>query len=285
MSESKTPEVFKKGYGSNFVIPFAIVLIGSLIIFGVTKMLQTDRGYKDLVRELHSKTFGNRWIAAFELSKVISANGVPEDEVPWLIENLNELYDSAVDSRTKNFIIVALGAMRSPLGIFTIEKGLSNEDPQTKFHAIVALSKLELEADYDWSKLLSYLQSNDEGLQQASILTLATHKVEPARGILIELLQSNSRNIRFASASGLIYYKEASALGLIEKILDIEATNGNTPQALDENKVFGLKLNVINGLKKTGWKELAIIVEKHIKNEKNLKLVGAARQVLDGLKQ
>ena len=111
MSDSKTPEVFKKGYGSNFVIPFAIVLIGSLIIFGVTKMLQTDSGYKDLVRELHSKTFGNRWIAAFELSKVISANGVPEDEVPWLVENLNDLYSSAVDSRTKNFIIVALGAM------------------------------------------------------------------------------------------------------------------------------------------------------------------------------
>ena len=59
MSRPKTPEVFKKGYGSNFVIPFAIVLIGSLIIFGVTKMLQTDRGYRDLVRELHSKTFGN----------------------------------------------------------------------------------------------------------------------------------------------------------------------------------------------------------------------------------
>ena len=91
MSDNNTPKVFKKGYGSNFVIPFAIVLIGSLIIFGVTKMLTTDRGYKDLVRELHSKTFGNRWIAAFELSKVISANGVPEDEVPWLVENLEDL--------------------------------------------------------------------------------------------------------------------------------------------------------------------------------------------------
>ena len=55
MASENTPKVFKKGYGSNFVIPFAIVLIGSLIIFGVTKMLQTDRGYKDLVRELHSK--------------------------------------------------------------------------------------------------------------------------------------------------------------------------------------------------------------------------------------
>ena len=285
MSEPKTPEVFKKGYGSNFVIPFAIVLIGSLIIFGVTKMLQTDRGYRDLVRELHSKTFGNRWIAAFELSKVISANGVPDEEVPWLVENLNDLYSSAVDSRTKNFIIVALGAMRSPLGIDTIEKGLADEDPQTKFHAIVALSKLDLSSDYDWSKLLSYLKSSDEGLQQASILTLATHKVEASRKLMIELLESESRNIRFASASGLIYFQEPRALGLLEKILNMEATNGNTPSALDENKVFGLKLNVINGLKKTGWKELAIIVEKHIENEKNLKLVGVARQVLDGLKQ
>jgi len=63
----------------------------------------------------------------------------------------------------------------------------------------------------------------------------------------------------------------------------LTAASGNTPQGLDENKIFGLKLNVINGLKKTGWKELAIIVEKYMKNEKNLKLVSISREVLGGL--
>lgn len=284
MSNENTPKVFKKGYGSNFVIPFAIVLIGSLIIFGVSKMLQTDRGYKDLVRELHSKTFGNRWIAAFELSKVISANGVPEEEIPWLVENMNDLYASAIDNRTKNFIIVTLGAIKSPLGLATIEQGLNETDPQTKFHAIVALSQMNLEKSYDWSRLISLLDSSDEGLKQASILTLATHKVPSSKNKLLELLRSESRNIRFASATGLIYFQDSNALGVLEKILALEVNAGSKPNELDENKIFGLKLNIINGLKKTRWEELAIIVAKHIESEKNLKLVAEARQVLEDLK-
>mgnify|MGYP003341090172 CR=1 FL=1 len=96
-------------------------------------------------------------------------------------------------------------------------------------------------------------------------------------------LASESRNIRFASATGLIYYKERKALKTISQILSLEPSKGNDPSNLDENKIYGLKLNVINGLKKTGWKELAIIVEKYMKNEKNLKLVSISREVLGGL--
>ena len=284
MADPQTPKVFKKGYGSNFIIPFAIVLIGSLIIFGVSKMLQSDRGYKDLVRELHSKTFGNRWIAAFELSKVIAANGIPAEEEPWLIENLDDLYSTAVDSRTKNFIIVTLGAIKNPSGLKTIELGLKEKDPQTRFHSVVALSQLELSHEYDWSSLLKLLDSEDEGLKQAVILTLATHRVAAAKEKLILNLTSESRNIRFASATGLIYFKEKNAISALEKILMLQVSSTSRPGSLDENKVYGLKLNVINGLKKTRWKELAIIVEKHIKNEKNLKLVSVARQVLNDMK-
>ena len=38
-NKNKTPKALKSGNGSNFVIPFAIVLIGSLIIFRLIKSL------------------------------------------------------------------------------------------------------------------------------------------------------------------------------------------------------------------------------------------------------
>src|SRR5690606_8381485 len=99
----------------SLVVPIAIVLVGALIIFGVTKMLSADRSYKDLVREMHSKTFGNRWIAAYELSKLISSSNIPTEDIPWLVGNLSELYHSAQDNRTRDFIVVALGALDSEL--------------------------------------------------------------------------------------------------------------------------------------------------------------------------
>jgi len=36
----------------SLVVPVAIVLVGALIIFGVTKMISTDHSYKDLVNEI-----------------------------------------------------------------------------------------------------------------------------------------------------------------------------------------------------------------------------------------
>ena len=80
-------KLLENRYLSNFMVPVAILLVGALIIFGVTKMLSTERTYRDLVREMQSKTFGNRWIAAFELSKLLAAKKIPPDEFPWLILN------------------------------------------------------------------------------------------------------------------------------------------------------------------------------------------------------
>jgi Sec-independent protein translocase protein TatA len=83
------------------MVPIAIVLVGALIIFGITKMLSTERSYKDLVQEMQSKTFGNRWIAAYELSKQIISEQIPEEEKPWLVENLADIYKNTPDPRTK----------------------------------------------------------------------------------------------------------------------------------------------------------------------------------------
>ena len=73
MSEEKTAPVTKKLLEksplSGIAVPIAIVLVSALIIFGVTKMLSSGKDHRDLVAELNSKTFGNRWVAAYELSK------------------------------------------------------------------------------------------------------------------------------------------------------------------------------------------------------------------------
>ena len=103
-------------------------------------------------RELHSKTFGNRWVAAYELSKVISSKSIPEEDIPWLVENLEDLYDKAVDVRTKNFIIVAAGSLKSELCLGLLKRGLGEDDSGTVFHAIVALSNFPKGIEFDWSQ-------------------------------------------------------------------------------------------------------------------------------------
>lgn len=87
----------------SLVLPIAIILVAGLIIFGASKLLFTERSYKDLVYEMRSKTFGNRWVAAFELSKVLASSTIPKEEIPELLQELSEIYKTSQDPEPKIF--------------------------------------------------------------------------------------------------------------------------------------------------------------------------------------
>ncbi|MAW06704.1 MAG: hypothetical protein CME61_00315 [Halobacteriovoraceae bacterium] len=280
-SPKNTPKALKQGTGSNFIIPLAIVLIGSLIIFGVTKMLENDRGYKDLVRDLHSKTFGNRWIAAFELSKVISAKKIPSEDVPWLIENLEDLYSTAVDFRTKNFIIVALGSLGDSRGVPTIQKGLVESDSSTQFHSVVALGGIKDSSAINFRELESLLSSSDEVLKQAVILTVSTHQYHDAIPKLREFLRSESASLRYAAATGLINFKDEQCAKTVQEILTLNLEPDTTSKIFDQDKVQSLKFNVINALRKQKWTKFNQELRQIIDKETNLKIVAMSRELLD----
>src|SRR5690606_663220 len=127
---------------SGISVPIAIVLVGALIIFGVTKMLSTGKNHRDLVDELNSKTFGNRWVAAYELSKFLASSKIPKEDMPWVIENLSKVYRETVDARTRNFVVLALGSLNNPLCLPVLNTALEDPDHQVKFNAVVALGNM-----------------------------------------------------------------------------------------------------------------------------------------------
>ena len=145
MSEKK---ILDNSPVSGIAVPIAIVLVGALIIWGVTQMLSSGRNHKDLVNELHSKTFGNRWVAAYELSKYIASSSIPDSDIPWVVENLGEVYIKASnDPKTRNFVVMALGGIDSPLGIPYLVQAVDDSDREVSFHAIVALGKITMSSE------------------------------------------------------------------------------------------------------------------------------------------
>jgi len=102
---SSSKKLFEESPLNSVMVPIAVVLIGAAIIFGVTKLISTDRTHRDLIREMQNKTFGNRWIAAFELAKYLSSNKIENSEVPWIVENLSDIYKSSNDARTRDFVV------------------------------------------------------------------------------------------------------------------------------------------------------------------------------------
>ncbi|MEH0859873.1 HEAT repeat domain-containing protein [Halobacteriovorax sp. DPLXC-1] len=268
----------------SLMVPIAIVLVGALIIFGVTKMLSNDHSYKDLVHEMKSKTFGNKWIAALELSKVISAGAIEEEDIPWVVENLKDVYRTSVDPRTRDFVVVAIGALGNEGGLPVLESALKDKNhPEINFHAMVALSKMPKGILFNWDLVKSFLGRDDAALTQVTILTLATHEVKDTENLFVDQLKSElGFTVRYAAATALIAYKNDEAKKTINEILMLN--DESLGKRLTVQEIRGLKYNVLTALKKYGWNEMSPSVEKMINIEKDIKVVSLAKEVLNSLK-
>ncbi len=276
-------KLFDIPFFSGLMIPVAIVLFGAAIIFGITRLLSNDRSYKDLVQELQTKTFGNRWVAAFELSKHLASSSIPPEDIPWLVENLTAVYNQAPDERTRTFIIMALGTLNSPLAAPLFARSLQDPDPKIHFHTLVALGNMPKGYPFDWPLLIPFLRSPDPGLRQVTILTLATHQILMAKGELDLLLKDNNSKVRFAAATGLIYFRDEQAIPVLNDILHFPAVP-ETKTGFDAQQVGQLKLNVINALGKMNWPVLNPSLERLAAYDQNLEVATKAKEILKILK-
>jgi HEAT repeat protein len=284
MSENKSSKkILENPFLGSLMVPIAIVLVGALIIFGITKMLSTERSYKDLVQEMQSKTFGNRWIAAYELSKQIISEQIPEEEKPWLVENLVDIYKNTPDPRTKNFIVVALGTLQSPLGLPVLTQALSDEDHELRFQAVVALGNLKNVAEFDWTKVSTFLSGDDAGLRQAAIYALATHRVALAKTEIEKNLTNDNPSVKYAAAIALINYRSEKALPLLQEILELKEKI--VPATFNDSQIESLKLNLLETLSKESWSALDPLLVKIEVQEKNIRVISKIQGILNKLKK
>ena len=279
-----TKKILESSPLSGITVPIAIVLVGALIIFGVTKMLSSGKNHRDLIEEMNSKTFGNRWVAAYELSKFLASSKIPKEDMPWVIENLSKVYYESVDARTRNFVVLALGSLNNPLSLPVLNKALEDQDPQVKFNAVVSLGTMDKSSTIDWPKVEALLQQNeDTGLKQVALFTLASHKQPKAEELALQLLNSSEKTLRYAAATVLIHYKRVEAFPALQEISNLKYDN-IVPGELNGAQAEGLKMNLLENIEKTKWMELAGLVQKLESNDGNVRVQTKAKQVLNLLK-
>lgn len=269
---------------SGITVPILIILVGALIVFGVTKMLSTGKDHRDLVAELNSKTFGNRWVAAYELSKFLASSKIPKEDMPWVIENLSQVYRESVDSRTRNFVVMALGSLNNPLSLPVLNQALSDQDPQVRFNAVTSLGNMDQGSDIDWNKVEGLLeQQEDPGMRQVALLTMAAHRYVSTEEKALPLLNSSERNLRHAAAIVLIQYQNANALPVLEEIFQLTYDVAAAGE-LNGAQVEALKMNALENIEKSQWNAARNLVEKVESQDSNVRVATKAKQALKVLK-
>lgn len=282
--EVKKKKILENPLASGIVVPIAVVLVGALVVFGVTKLLSSERSYKDLVREMHTKTLGNRWVAAFELSKLISSSQIPQEDIPWLITNLKEIYGDAKDPRTRQFTVVAAGALRNKTSAELLSSAINDEDEKVRFHALVALGNMPKGSEFSkWPVVVAYLDNKDVGVIQAAALTLATHQVPEAQEPLENLLSHPNKILRYTVASALANYKSEKSVPALKEILFLEPS-GDATSSLQPQQVEALKLSLMSSLERNKWPILNEQLSIVAKQDKSLKVAARAEELLKILK-
>jgi hypothetical protein len=284
MSAENTKKMLEKSPMSGIAVPIAIILVGALIIFGVTKMLSSGRDHRDLVNDLHSKTFGNRWVAAYELSKFIASSKIPEQDIPWLITSLGRVYKDSIDQRTQNFIILALGALKNELTLPILDGALDSADKEIKYNAVIAISNLPRGIDFNsWHKLINFLKSDDFGLVQVSALALSQHKIIEAREALVDLLNTDNIYVKYSVATGLINFREPKIKSIVSDALSMKVSV-ESEFGLNAAQVENIKLNILAAIRNEKWDFFNAEIRKIIDTESNIKVSTNAREVLNLLK-
>lgn len=280
-------KILENPFVGSLVVPIAIVLVGAIIIFGVTKMLSSERSYRDLVDELQSKTFGNKWVAAYELSKQINSSQIPREDYPWLVQNLSEAYKNSIDPRTRGFIVAAVGSLKTELGLPLVQAAFNDADPEVKFHAIVALGNMPKGITFDWKPVILLLSGSDDFLKQATVLSLATHRVAEAQASIKELLRDQNPLIKYSAATALVNYKDEAAVPYLQEILAMSYPKDGEkvlPPALDFQQISDLKLGVLVSVEKNKWNVINKAILDMSQNDRNSQLALKAKDVLNVLK-
>jgi HEAT repeat protein len=281
---SPSKKILESSPLSGIAVPIAIVLVGGMIIFGVTKMLSSGKDHKDLIEEMNSKTFGNRWVAAYELSKFLAASKIPKEDMPWVIENLSRVYFESVDARTRNFVVLALGSLKNPLALSLLNKALDDQDPQVKFNAVVSLGNMPAAQEIQWEKVEAMLQQDqDAGLKQVALFALASHKHPKAENFALGFLTSQDKTLRYAASNILIYYKNSQAIPVIQEVAALRYDD-RSPDSLNGAQVEGLKMNLLENIEKSRWAEMLGLLEKLQNDDTNIRIQTKAKQVLKVLK-
>jgi HEAT repeat protein len=285
MSEQNTSKkILESSPLSGIAVPIAIVLVGGMIIFGVTKMLSSGKDHRDLVEEMNSKTFGNRWVAAYELSKFLAAQKIPKEDMPWVIENLSRVYKDSVDARTRNFVVLALGSLNNPLSLDVLNAALDDQDPQVKFNAVVSIGNMNIGSEIKWEKVEAALQdSQDVGLKQVALLTMAAHNRPNIEEKALSFLTSSEKTLKYSSAIVLIQRKNLEAAPVLEEIFALRYDVAESGQ-LNGVQVEALKINVLENIEKSKWDALYNLVKKVEQDDPNVKVNTKAKQVLKVLK-
>lgn len=227
------------------IVPSLIVLlcVAVFIMFGL--IASEEKSARDFLQEVRAGSGNDRWLAAFELSRLLTQEqGARADSA--LVQEILQVsrQEGASDPRIRKYLIIALERLGDPAGGPAILAGLRDPDADVRLHAARAVASMPGLAGA-LEPLSALLADEDPAIRKVAIYALGQSRDRGAIPVLLTRLDDPTEDIRWNAALALAVLGDGGGRGVIASMLDREHLDGI--EGISEDQKTSALINGIQG--------------------------------------
>ena len=229
-----------------FVVPLLVVImcVGVFVLFGwAAYERRSVADYLSDLRDNRSFFAHRRKQAAYELSKILSAQPDALRDDPSAGVELRRLFASTEDLWVRRYLALVLGHVGDREAVPLLVEGAADEDSQVRIYSLWALGAIAEPSGMP--TLTAALTDTDPGIRKTAAYALGGFADRPAAvAALVPLIDDPVADVRWNAALALARLDDPSGVAVLEQMLDrrlLAQIPDITPQQQEEAMISALR--------------------------------------------
>jgi HEAT repeat protein len=264
-----------------FLVPLLVVLACVAVFIGFGWIAYDRQSTSDYLDDLRSSWKPRRAQAAYELSKILTADPTALDEEPGVRDEVRRLFAETDDEEMKRYLALVLGYTRDPEAVPLLIEALDDPSSETRIYALWGLGKTSDPRAV--SPLLASLADPDPGIRKTAAFGLGELGDSEATSGLASLLGDAVADVRWNAALALANL--GSDLGVPELYRMLDRTLPTQVPDITPSQAEEAMISAVRALAILEVGDSRDLLERLSKDDPSLKVRQAAIEalrILDG---
>jgi HEAT repeat protein len=264
-----------------FFVPVVVVVLCVGVFIGFGWIAYDHQSVGDYLNDLKSGWRPRRAQAAYELSKILTADPDALADDPAARGELRALFGQADQGEMRRYLALVLGYTRDREATPLLIEAVNDDDSETRIYVLMALGALgDPEAE---STLIEALRDPDPGVRKTAAHALGALGQPSSLGSLERLLEDAVADVRWNAALSTTRLGSQAGVPVLLEVLDRNLTEqvpDITPVQVEEAMV-----SAIAALGVSGAAQASPLLEELAAADPSLKVRQAALEALKVLSQ
>lgn len=225
-----------------FVVPLLVVLLCVGVFVGFGWIAYDQKETVDYLNDLKSWWRPRRAQAAYELSKILTADPAALDDSPGAQSEVRRLFVEAEDREIRQYLGLVLGRTRDREAVPLLIDALDDADTQTRIYALWSLGSIGDPAARQ--PLTLALRSDDPGVRKTAAFALGGLGGKESVAALRPLLEDTTADVRWNAALALARLKSVAGVQVLRRMVDrslLAQVPGITPEQQEQAMIGAVR--------------------------------------------